>query len=152
METKQFLKYYASNAHFRIENPNPTWAAKKGIKWDRGDCAIRALANALTISWVEAFDYLTAKGRRDFYTSGDSAGWRKWLPESGGKWVACKAEKGKSRMTALQFAESHPEGRFILYVANHFTACVDGVILDTWNCSGKCLVGYFEMDEFDINK
>ena len=152
MNPKEFLKYYGDQPNFRLVNPNPTWADKKGIKWDRGDCTIRALANVLSISWVEAFDYLTKKARRDFYVTGDQDAWRKWIPESGGKWIATPALKGKSRMTALEFAKKHPKGRFVLYMSHHVAACVDGVILDAWNCGEKCLVGYYDFEGFDINK
>ena len=53
-------------------------------------------------------------------------------------------------MTALQFAETHPVGRYVLSVANHETACVDGVILDAWNCGEKAVVGYFDMAAFKL--
>jgi len=150
METKRFLKYYQSKEHFRIENPHPAWKTKRSFRWDRQDCVIRALANAMSISWLEAYDYLVAKGRKDLYVPNDSNGFRKWIAEDGGAWVACRAEKGKKRMTALAFAETHPEGRFVLYVANHFTACVDGVILDAWNCGDKAVVGYFDLQGFKM--
>ena len=151
MDTKRFQKYYQSGPHFRIENPNPEWAKKRGFVWDRGDCVIRALANAISCSWVESFDYLTAKARRDFNVPNDGPGFRRWIQEDGAVWTHCKAEKGKKRMTALQFAETHPTGRYVLSVANHETACVDGVILDAWNCGGKCVVGYFDMSAFKLN-
>lgn len=150
MDTKRFQKYYQSGPHFRIENPNPCWAAKRGFKWDRADCAIRALANAISCSWVESFDYLTAKARRDFNVCNDFAGFRKWIVEGGAVWTPCKAVKGKSRMTVCEFAETHPNGRYVIQVASHFTACVDGVILDAWNCGEKCVVGYYDMSNFKL--
>ena len=151
METKVFQKYYQSTAHFRLENPHPAWKTKRGWKWDRQDCVVRALANALSVEWVDAYDYLVKKGRRDLYVPNDSGAWRKWIIEDGGTWAACKAERGKKRMTALGFAETHPTGRFVLYVASHFTACVDGVILDVWNCGDKAVVGYFDMSGFSLS-
>lgn len=150
METKRFKKYFQSGPHFRIENPNPCWASKRGLVWDRGDCAIRALANAISCSWLDAYDYLSAKARRDFNVPNDAGGFRAWTVEGGAVWNNCPAVSGKKRMAALQFAESHPEGRFVLQVANHFTACVNGVILDAWNCGEKCVVGYFDMSNFKL--
>ena len=152
MTTEHFNKYFSASPTFELVNPNPVWETKKGIRWDRGDCVIRALANSLSISWLDAFDYTVRKARRDYYAQNDAGGFRKWVPESGGAWVATPATKGKRRMTATEFAETHKTGRYILYVANHFTACVNGKILDAWNCGDSCLVGYFEMDLFDINK
>ena len=150
MDTKRFQKYYQSGPHFRIENPNPCWAEKRGFKWDRGDCAIRALANAISCSWVESFDYLTAKARRDFNVPNDGPGFRRWLIEGGAVWTHCPAVTGKKRMTVKQFAETHPSGRYVITVASHETACVDGVILDAWNCGEKCVVGYFDMSNFKL--
>ena len=77
-------------------------------------------------------------------------GFRRWLIEGGGIWHACKAVKGKKRITVLDFAKSHPKGRFVIQIANHETACVDGVILDAWNCGGKCVVGYIDMKDFKL--
>lgn len=151
MDNKKFLKFYQSGPHFQIENPNPCWAEKRGFIWDRGDCVIRALANAISCSWLDAFDYLTKKARRDYNVPNDGPGFRKWIVEDGAVWNHCKAIKGKKRMTAMQFAETHPSGRYVIAVANHETACVDGVILDAWNCGDKCVVGYFDMSEFKLN-
>lgn len=150
MNTKTFQEHYQSGLHFRIENPNPDWAKKRGFKWDRGDCSIRALANAISCEWVAAFDFLNKYARRDFNVCNDFGGFRKWVVEGGAKWIACKAEKGKSRATVLDFAKAHPSGRYVIQIANHFTACVDGVILDAWNCGGKCVVGYFDMSNFKL--
>ena len=151
MDTNKFKKYYQSDAHFRIENPNPAWATKRGFKWDRADCAIRALANAISCDWVVAFDYLCAKARRDFNVPNDGPGFRRWLIEGGAVWTHCPAVKGKSRMTAREFAQTHPHGRYVITVASHETACVNGVILDAWNCGDKAVVGYFDMEQFNIN-
>lgn len=150
MNDVRFNKFYKSGPHFRIENQNPEWEKKRGFVWDRGDCVIRALANAISCSWVESFDYLTDKARRDFNVPNDGPGFRRWIQEDGAVWTHCKVEKGKKRMTALQFAETHPTGRYVLSVANHETACVDGVILDAWNCGGKAVVGYFDMSNFKL--
>ena len=148
MNDERFNKYYKSGPHFRIENPNPVWANKRGFSWDRGDCVIRALANAISCSWVEAFDYLCAKARADYNVPTDGPGFRKWLIEGGAVWNHCKAVKGKKRMTVEEFAKTHPAGRYVVSVANHETACVDGVILDAWNCGENAVVGFFDMSTF----
>lgn len=152
MTNAYIAKYYASNSHFTIANPNPMWKTKRGLKWDRGDCAIRALANSISCEWLDAFDFLTRYARRDYNVVNDGGGVRKWLVEAGAKWNACKAIKGQKRMTCLDFAKEHPKGRYFIYVASHFTACVDGVLLDAFNPSDSAIVGYFDMSEFDINK
>lgn len=148
MDKKRFVKYYAPSAHFKLTNPNPRWANMKGMVWHTGDCCIRALALSTDSEWIKAYDYLSNKARRDYSVPNDGPDFRKWLIEGGATWIACKAEKGKKRMTALQFAESHPQGRYVLTLANHECACVDGIIQDAWNCGEKCVVGYFNMTDF----
>ena len=152
MNNERFLKYYASTPTFRISNPNPRAASKRGFVWDCGDCAIRALANAISCNWLDSFDYLNARARRDYNVCNDAVAFRGWVVESGAVWNHCKAVKGQKRMTVKEFAETHKTGRYVIDVANHFTACVDGVILDVWNPGEKCVVGYYEMANFDLNK
>lgn len=150
MDAQTFERCYKSGPHFRIENPNPRWALKRGFKWDVADCTVRALANAISCTWLESFDFLTAKARADYSLPEDGPGFRKWLIEGGAKWTHCPAVKGKKRMTVLEFAETHPAGRFVVTVAGHETACVDGVILDAWNCGKSAIVGYFDMANFKL--
>lgn len=150
MNQDTFLKYYASTPNFRICNPNPDWKDKKGMRWDRADCVIRALANSIECTWIEAYDFLSAKARRDFNVPNDGWGFRRWVVENGATWTHCKAVKGKKRMTCLEFAKSHKEGNYILSVANHEVACVNGVLLDAFNPSEKCVVGYYDMTNFKL--
>ena len=37
-------------------------------------------------------------------------------------------------MTAKEFALTHPNGTYILRLAHHLSAIVDGKIRDTWDC------------------
>ena len=150
MTNETIKRYYMDGPHFINANPNPMAEGRKGWKWDRADCTIRALALAASCSWLEAFDYLATKARRDFNVPNDGPGFRKWLIEGGAKWTACKAEKGKKRMTVEGFARTHTTGHYVLTVAHHETACVDGVIMDVWNCGDSCMVGYFDMSEFKL--
>lgn len=145
------MKYYAPTANFQHTNPNPRWKDQKGMVWHTADCCIRALALATDSEWIKAYDFLSAKARRDFAVPNDSGFFRKWLVENGAVWQACKAVKGKKRMTVLQFAQTHPTGNYIVDIANHACACVGGVIKDSWNCGGKCVVGFYDMTNFKFD-
>lgn len=148
MDDRTFKAYYQHTEHFEISNPNPAWKVKRGLRWDRPDCVVRAVANATGWEWLDAFDWLVNKARRDFTSISDGTRLHGWLEEHGGKWTACKAERGKRRMTALDFAKSHPEGRYLLKLANHDTAVVNGKILDTYNCGDACVYGFVDMADF----
>ena len=150
MTNETILKYYASTEHFRLTNPNPRAATKKGWHWDAPDCCIRALANAVGCDWLTAYDFLSANARRDYTIPNDGVRFRDWLKAGGAVWTNCPAVKGKKRLTALQFAEQHPTGRYIITIANHEIACVDGVMLDTCNFGSSAVVGYLDMSNFKI--
>lgn len=151
MNKEQYKKYFQSGeGHFWLTNPNPRAVGRKGFHWDTGDCCIRALANSTGCSWLEAFDWLTVKARRDFSIVNDMGFLRRWLLEGGARWEHCPAVGGKKRTTVDDFAEAHPTGKYIVQIANHATAVVDGTILDVWNCGRRAVVGYFDMAEFKL--
>ena len=56
------------------------------------------------------------------------------------------AVKGQPRMNGERFALSHPKGRYVLQMAGHLTACVDGIIYDTWNCTDRCVYKSWRID------
>ena len=149
MKDEKFKKWYMNTEVFTYHNENPE-PKKRGYVWDRADCVIRALAKAGNISWLEAFDFLTEKARRDFNVVNDGVASRKWMEEAGAVWTPCKAEKGKARMKVGEFAKAHPKGRFVIHMANHQAACVDGKVYDVWNCTDKAVVGYLDMTNFTI--
>lgn len=119
---------------------------KKDLKDKYGDCTIRALSKALDCTWLEAFDK-TIPFCREYQCSNVFD-----LPLSEEKLIFDKLgfnyqgisnKKGTTRPTIDEFAKQHKEGTFILNVANHEVACVDGKYYDTWD-SGSCkLYGYF---------
>lgn len=152
MDNEKFKKFYLSNDYFTYKIVNPVSANKKGYIWDRPDCVVRALTAATGSDWLTAFDYLTKKARAEYTMPNDARANRRWFIESGAEWVACKAVKGKKRPTAKDFALSHPTGSYILSLANHDTACVDGKIIDSFNCGASALVGYYDMSNFSFEK
>lgn len=110
-------------------NPNPQ---KKGI----GDCAVRAVAKALGVSWDAAYSMLAAKG----YAMKD-------LPNANHVWGAVLRENGFDRRavpnscpdcyTAEDFATDHQEGIYVLGFGDHTAAVIDGQIFDSWDSSGE---------------
>lgn len=63
------------------------------------------------------------------------------------------AQAGVHRMNGYSFAKSFPNGRYILNMAGHWTACVDGVIYDTWDCREKCVYTAYRLrSEEDLKK
>lgn len=120
---------------------------KKDLKDKYGDCQIRALSKVLNKSWIETYD-LTVPINRKFQINGmfnlpvkERAEALKLL---GFEYYGISVRSGNKRPTVEEFAKEHKTGSYILNVAHHEVACVDGIYYDTWD-SGKCsLYGYFE--------
>lgn len=101
-----------------------------------GDCAVRAVAKALGISWERAYAMLALNG----FLMGD-------MPSSNSVWGAVLRQNGfKARTlpdscpecyTAADFATDHPDGVYVLGFGNHVATIVDGDIYDAWDSSDE---------------
>lgn len=110
-------------------NPNPTGRSV-------GDCAIRAVAKALNMTWEEAYALIAANG----FAMGD-------MPSSNSVWGAVLRQNGFYRSaiesdcpdcyTAEDFCKDHPKGVFVLGFGNHTCCVVDGTIFDSWDSSAE---------------
>lgn len=111
-------------------NPNP---AGRNV----GDCAVRAVAKALGVSWEEAFEILTQAA----YDMAD-------LPSSNSVIGAVLREHGFYRYaipntcpdcyTAADFARDHPRGTYVLFFGNHVCTIYNGNVFDSWDSSAEC--------------
>lgn len=101
-----------------------------------GDCAIRAVAKALDMTWEEAYALIAANG----FAMGD-------MPSSNSVWGAVLRQNGFYRTaiesecpdcyTAEDFTQDHPVGVFVLGFGNHVATVVDGVLYDSWDSSNE---------------
>lgn len=128
--------------HFIYYQPN-----KKDLKDEVGDCQVRALSKALNLSWLEAFD-ITIPLCRELQTyTLFGVELKRLIPameQLGFTYTGISNKKGTKRPTVESFAKDHPLGTFILSLANHVVAVVDGHFYDTWDCGDKSLYGYYE--------
>lgn len=128
---------------FQYFQPN-----KKDLKDKVGDCQIRALCKTLNLSWVEAFD-LTIPICRELQTytifDCDLKKTKEAMKSFGFEYTGVSNKKGTKRPTVDSFAKDHPEGTYILSVAHHVVACVDGRYYDTWDSGHKSLYGYYQL-------
>ena len=106
-------------------NPNP-------ISRRVGDCAVRAIAKALDLTWEQAYVLLVTNG----LSMGD-------MPSSDLVWGATLRQHGFFRetipnecpdcYTAGEFCQDHPSGTFVLAFGGHVATIVDGNLYDTWD-------------------
>ena len=127
---------------YEVYNPNPYHV--KGTKATHGDCVIRAICKASGLGWFEVYDRLCARGREmgDF---GDRISvYPTVLKDLGFKEFSVSRAAGKKALNVQRFIEEHPTGTYILRLAHHATAIVDGVCYDTWFPQGKTVYRYWQ--------
>lgn len=111
-----------------------------GYESEKNDCSVVALSHALDITYEEAYKMLDGAGRRK------NKGWYtieffQYCGFNGWKHETTKFARGK-RPTEMEFAESHPKGRFLVYTEGHLIAVVDGVIHDNRPHPARAKVQY----------
>lgn len=113
---------------------------KKDLKDEYGDCTIRALSKVLNISWLEAFD-LQIPICREYQLPNIFFAPTKIRNECmlklGFNYTGISNKKGSIRPTVKEFAKQNKCGSYILNVANHEVAVVNGDYYDTWNSGNK---------------
>lgn len=121
---------------------------KKDLRDKVGDCQIRALAKALGKTWLEVFDLITPICREqqvmDIFSC-DLAKTKEAMSGLGFAYTGISNKKGTKRPTVDSFAKDHKEGRYIVSVAHHVVAVVDGKYYDTWDSGEKSLYGFYEL-------
>lgn len=122
---------------FKEYNAHP-----KGIKTT--DCVVRAIATASGKDYVECRRELNQKKREWNFTSYKDTEFLYRYFESSPRLIF-KAVKGHPRIKGSDFCELHPKGTYILKMAGHVAACIDGVILDTWDCSYRSVYTAWEI-------
>jgi hypothetical protein len=126
-----------------------------GFKGKTGDCVCRAIAIATELPYQEVYDLINKfaknertgkckKGVSSARTGVYTQTARKVLQHLGWKFVPTMGI-GTGCTVHLRDGEL-PMGRIICNVSRHFTAVIDGVINDTYDCSrdgNRCVYGYF---------
>lgn len=122
----------------------------KDIKDKVGDCQIRALAKVLNKTWLEVFDLITPICREqqvmDIFSC-DLKKTKEALQRIGLEYTGVSNKRGTKRPTVDSFAKTHKVGRYIVSVAHHVVAVVDGKYYDTWDSGDCCLYGYYQLIE-----
>ena len=109
---------------YKYYNPHP-----KGLSTD--DCVKRAIVVVTGMDYSkvqrELNKYKTVTGAKSF----NSIKNLRYVEDS----LRAKKITFNSGLTAEEFCRKYPRGRFILDMDEHWSACVDGCIYDTWDCS-----------------
>jgi hypothetical protein len=125
-------------------NPNPAQKFHRDgtpVRWDRTDCAVRALTKLENMSWLEAFTHLTTEAIDQYMMPNDD----KLLGIVYKKLGYTRHTFGGGRRLRIdEFAKKHPKGKFMINLPGHVCALVNGKVYDTWDCSDRCICSWWE--------
>ena len=110
-------------------NPNP-------LKRRVGDCAVRAVAKALNISWEQSYAMLTAYGYQMGDIMNSDAVWGAVLRVNG-FYKDVIPDKCPECYTAEDFCKDHRKGTYVLGFSGHCATVVDGNLYDAWDSSNE---------------
>lgn len=117
-------------------------AHPKGLKTT--DCVVRAISKATNIEYMESRRKLNQLKRDWGYSSyKDTKFLYKYF--EGYPRLIFKAVRGEPRLKGSDFTTLHPKGTYILKMAGHVTVCIDGVILDIWDCTYRSVYTAWEI-------
>lgn len=110
------------------------------------DCTVRAISNAMHISWDEAYIGLTMQG----FVMKD-------MPSSNRVWGAYLKMHGFKRnvipntcpdcYSVSQFCSDHPIGTYLLGTGSHVVSVINGDYYDTWDSGDEVPIYYWERSE-----
>jgi len=98
------------------------------------DCVVRAVSTTLNKDYMETRKELNRAKRELGYSDYKKT---KFLYEylKDYERIKFKGISGMPRIKVKDFMRNHPKGTYILKVRHHVTSCIDGDILDTWDCT-----------------
>ena len=137
--------------------------AAAGFKGTAGDCVCRAIANATGLPYREIYERLAEgnatqrnskrKGKRGARSARDgiftSREWfKRYMRELGFVWVPTM-QIGSGCKVHLRAGELPEDKRLVVSLSRHYSAVVNGVILDTYDPSRegmRCVYGYWQLE------
>ena len=123
---------------YENKNINP-----KGKK--TGDCVVRALSLALGRDYVDVYRELFDISLLTGYIINDKRVEEKFLTKHG--FVKHKQPKKPSGKKYLigEIDKICRDKVIVISCAHHLTVVLDGTLVDSWDCRGKCISNYFTL-------
>ena len=124
---------------YKFYEPNP-------VRTGAGDCAVRAIAKALNITWEDAYHLLTENG----FLMGD-------VISSDYVWGSVLRQYGFRRYTVPDYCpecfsvedlcREYPYGVFVVKSEGHVATVVDGILYDSWPSQHKTVLYFWTREE-----
>ena len=110
-----------------------------------GDCVVRAIAVALDRDYVEVYTELFELSLKTGYILNDKRVEEKFLALNGFiKHKQPKKADGKKYLIG-ELDRICRKSVVVVSCAHHLTVVKNGVLLDTWDCRGKCISNYYTL-------
>ena len=120
---------------WEMYEPNP-------VRTGAIDCAVRAVAKALDVSWEEAYAMLSANGFLMGNSNCADEVWGSVLRQHGFKRYMIP-DTCPDCYTVEDFCQDNPRGTFVVKSENHVATIVDSVLYDSWPSLGKTVIYYW---------
>ena len=109
------------------------------------DCTKRAIAVTTGMDYMDVQRGLNQHkkitGAKQFNSSGNPQSYVENV--LGFPRIVISKKSDGTRITANEFCELFPKGRFIISMSGHWSAVINGTILDTWECGDQELYSYY---------
>ena len=129
---------YPNTDTFMFENRNP-----KNIL-TTGDCVYRAVSKAMDIDWRDAVMELAEQACETACCPNSRKNYGLYLERNGFKKYPQPKHADGTKYTVREFCHEHKHGVFVVNIASHTFAVVNGRVRDTWDCSkGQWRVGNY---------
>ena len=106
------------------------------------DCAIRAVAVALDISWDDAFDLIAHNAKAMGSVMHQDAVFGSVLRQHGFKRYIIP-NTCPDCYTISDFEREHPKGVYVLGTGSHVVTVIDGNHIDTWDSGSESPIYYW---------
>ena len=120
-------------------------AHPKGFLLD--DCINRAISVTAKMEYFAVCEALgrqkKASGAEELYGGDNPRGYIENV--LGAEKISFKRRKGLWRVNGARFCKMYPRGRYILDMGGHWSAVVDGILLDTWDPSDEYVLAAYRV-------
>ncbi len=124
---------------YKYYNPHPE---AKNVT----DCVVRAITIAVEGDYLEVrrnLNRIKKELKETSYKNGKFI--HKYAKHNNWNKISFPAIKGVPRLRGKDFVKQYPKGTYILNLARHVVAVVDGVYLDTWDSTEKMIYNAWEV-------
>ena len=127
---------------WEMYEPNP-------IRTGAIDCAVRAIAKALDVSWEKAHVMLSVNSFLMGSVQVDDDVWGSILRQHGFK-RQIVSNSCPNCYTVDMFCEDHPKGTYVVKSQDHVATVRNGTLFDSWPSGGKTVLYFWYRPDENI--